>query len=344
MKRPTQIDVARLAGVSRATVSYVLNGLTDGPISITEETRRRVLKAIDELGYQPDAMAQSLRSGTTNTIGLLLPDMHNPHYWQIASGVEQEAQSEGYDLLLNSTSLDPDRELHSLRALSRRRIDGLILLLTFAEGVNDEIEQLVERRKPLVMMNGGLANIPGIDVAATSYYPGAMELMNYLLSLGHQRIGFIFGVAHDKMGLDRLSAYQEALQSADLPYDENLIEACGTTLEEGYLAAGRLLDRSPHPTALVVINDLLAIGALRAVAERGLRVPQDISIASFDDIDLASYVNPPLTTVRMDAEELGRMSARLVFTRLVNPKLAPQKIHIPSRLVIRSSTGPVSKR
>jgi len=340
MKRPTQIDVARLAGVSRATVSYVVNGLTEGPISITDETRRRVLKAIDELGYQPDAMAQSLRSGTTNTIGLLIPDMHNPHYWQMASGVEQEAQSEGYDLLLISTSLDPDRELYSVRSLSRRRIDGLILLLTFAHDVNDEIEQLVQRRKPLVMMNPGMANIPGIDVVETSYHEGATQLMDYLISLGHRRIGLIYGVAHDKMGLDRLNAYQDTLHKAGFEARESLIEPCGTTLEEGYQAAGRLLDRSPRPTALVVINDLLAIGALRAIAEHGLRVPEDISIASFDDIDLASYVTPPLTTVRMDAEQLGRTSARLVFSRLVNPKLAPQDIHIASQLVVRASTGP----
>ncbi len=340
MKRPTQIDVARLAGVSRATVSYVVNGLTEGPISITEETRQRVLHAINELGYQPDAMAQSLRSGTTNTIGLLIPDMHNPHYWQIASGVEQEAQSEGYDLLLISTSLDPDRELHSVRSLSRRRIDGLILVLTYENQVNDEIEQLVQRRKPLVMMNAGIGNVDGIDVVATSFQKGATQLMEYLLSLGHRCIGLIYGVAHDQMGWDRLTAYQAALQKASLPTEDNLIEYCGTTLEEGYQAAGRLLDRSPRVTALVVINDLLAIGALRAIAERGLRVPEDISIASFDDIALASYVNPPLTTVRMDAEELGRTSARLVFSRLVNPKLAPQNVHITGQLVIRSSTGP----
>lgn len=340
MKRPTQIDVARLAGVSRATVSYVVNGLTEGPISITNETRRRVLKAIDELGYQPDAMAQSLRSGTTKTIGLLIPDMHNPHYWQIASGVEQEAQNEGYDLLLISASLDPDRELYSIRSLSRRRIDGLILLLTFAHNINDEIERLVQRRKPLVMMNAGMANIHGIDVVETSYYEGAVQLMDYLIASGHRRIGMIYGVAHDGMGLDRLTAYKVALQKAGLPGDDNLVEHCGTTLEEGYKATGRLLNRSPRPTAIVIINDLLAVGALRAAAERGLRVPEDISVASFDDIDLASYVNPPLTTVRMDAEELGRTSARLVFSRLVNPKLAPQDIHIASRLVIRSSTGP----
>lgn len=334
MKQPTQSDVARLAGVSRATVSYVVNGLTESDISITEETRQRVLKAVQELGYQPDATAQSLRSGTTNTIGLLIPDMHNPHYWQIAQGVESEAQKEGYDLLLASTSLDPHREIHTVQALSRRRIDGLILLLTYTEQVQDELKKMVNRHRPIVLVNG---NHPDIDSVNANYAACAAQVMAHLIELGHRRIGLVHGVAHSGLGADRLNAYYQELTRAGLPIDESLVEWCGTTIAAGYEAAQRLLQA--HPTAIVVINDLLALGVLRAIANAGLRVPEDISVASFDDIDMAAYLNPALTTVRMDAEELGRAAIRIILNRLRNPKLPPQQVTIASDLVLRASTG-----
>lgn len=337
MKQPTQQDVARLAGVSRATVSYVLNGQTNSYVTITEETRERVLQAVNTLGYHPNAMAQSLRSGMTATVGLLIPDMHNPHYWQIAHGVEQAVQPQGYDMLLMSADLNPDREVHILQALSRRRIDGLILLLTFPEHIHQEIEMLVEQRKAIVLLNGP---IPSIDGARTSYAAGARDAMTHLYHLGHRRIGLIYGVAQSQLGLDRLNAYHDSLENFGLPLDEGLIVYCGTTLEDGYQAARRLLNLAERPTAVVVINDLLAIGALHASHECGLHVPQDISIVSFDDIAIAAYVNPPLTTVRMDAEELGRAAARLIFKRLQEPTLPPQEVFISSQLVVRASSGP----
>lgn len=335
-KRPTQHDVARLAGVSRATVSYVINGLADSAETITEETRQRVLKAVDELGYQPDAMAQSLRSGISRTVGLLIPDLHNPHYWQIISGVDQEVRSAGYDLLMINTALDPSRELHSIRALSQRRIDGLILLLTFPGQVSDTIRQLAQHDRPLILINGSM---PGMNVVSTSYSTGATELMSYLLASGHCRIGLIYGVAHPDLGIDRLNAYRHCLQNAGIDSGDQLVEPCGTTLEDGYAAAHRLLDRVPAPTAIIAINDLLAIGALRAALERGLRVPNDLSVASFDDIDVAAYLNPPLTTVRIDAEQIGRSAAQQMFARLQTPDLPPQTLHLSGRLIIRASTG-----
>ncbi len=338
MKRPTQADVARLAGVSRATVSYVINGLADSTIPITEETRLRVLQAVDELGYQPDAVAQSLRYGTTNTIGLLIPDMVNPHYWQILKGVEEIVQAEGYNLLLTSTSLDPERELSSVRALARRRIDGLILLLSYTNQVLQEIDPLIKRRKPLVLVK---ESMPGVDVVNPGHDEGAKAIMEHLLELGHRRIGLVYGVANSELGTERLEAYCEGLAAAGIPVDESLIAYCGTTLEAGYRAALELLNCQPRPTALMVINDLLAIGALRAITASGLRVPEDISVASFDDVDMAAYLNPPLTTVDIQAEEIGRAAARMIFQRIRNPNMPTQLAEIPGRIVVRGSTGVV---
>lgn len=334
MKRPTQVDVARLAGVSRATVSYVINGLEDNLVS--EETRQKVLKAVETLGYQPDAMAQSLRSGQTNTIGLLIPDMDNPHYWQIAKGVEEVAQQAGFDLLLISAALNIDREQHGVQALSRRRVDGLILILTFGEEVRDDINKLVRQRKPVVLMSGPTN---GVDYVHVHQGEGTRKVMEHLFSLGHRRIGFVYGVATPGLGLDRLSVFRDLLRQ--IGQDNPPIEHCGTTIEDGYRAASRLLERHPRPTALLVINDLLAIGALRAAADLKLNVPGDVSIASFDDISLSVYTQPRLTTVGMDATHIGRTAAQMILNRLHNPRLPQQTAEILSHLFIRDSTGPV---
>ena len=334
-KRPTQADVARLAGVSRATVSYVVNGLRDNQVS--EETRQRVLEAVASLGYQPDAMAQSLRLGTNNTIGLLIPDMDNPHYWHIAKGVEIEAQASDYDLLLISASLLPDRELHSIRALSRRRVDGLILILTFIDHENEHILDLIGQGKPLVLLDG---HTQLIDTVRLDEADAAAAVMAHLLALGHRRIGFVYGVARQGMGGLRLNAYRQALAEAGLPVTDDLVAYCGTTTEDGYRAALDLFQRPSRPTALLVINDLLALGVLRAAADCGLRVPQDVSIASFDDINLSVYAVPRLTTVGINASAMGQAAARLVLQRLENPDDPVRQLQMAGQLFVRESTGP----
>ena len=339
MKRPTQTDVALLAGVSRAAVSYVINNRANGPISITEDTRQKIRQAAQQLGYQPDAAAQSLRLRSSRTIGVLIPDMLNPHYWDMVRGVEEQVYSHQFDLLLMSTSLKEDRERTALRTLLRRRVDGLILGLTFIDQENEEMETLVHRRSPMVLLGGDRCDA---DSVIPDDGNGARQLLSHLLELGHRRIGLVFGVAHRAMGSTRLSAYKQMLKEAapDLP-QEDYIEMCGPRLEDGYQAALRLLDRRPRPTAIMVINDLLAIGALHAAAERGLRVPQDVSITGFDDIEQAAYLNPALTTVQMNAWEMGRTAARLLFERMDQPEHSPAHILAPTCLIKRASTGPV---
>lgn len=338
MKRPTQADVAQLAGVSRATVSYVLNRQTDGRVPISEETRRRVLEAVAELGYEPDARAQSLRSGSTKTIGLLIPDLQNPHFWQIINGATQEARRAGYDLLLTSSDLDPQQEEDSLKALSRRRIDGLILLTAFTGLSQDLLNQMAARRLPIVMI--GCKDLD-FDCIGSNYSDSAGEVMAHLRQLGHERIAFIHGVANERSGLDRLQPYKDSLQEAGLPFDESLVAHCGATTEDGYEAARHLLSLSPRPTAVIVINDLLALGVMRAAADLDLRIPQDFSLVSFDDIPLAGYLTPRLTTVHTEAEAIGRGAVELLLQRLQNGERPFQAVHIPTHLVIRESTGAV---
>lgn len=338
-KRPTQADVARVAGVSRATVSYVVNGLANGQVSISQETFQRVQAAVLKLGYQPDARAQALRSGgKTNTLGLLLPDLNNPFYWKIAAAVEQEAQKAGFDLLLFSTSLSAEREAHTLNALARRQIDGLILSLTFPDALSQTLKQLGRRLNPVVILGKQLENLDTVAVNP-GYQVYARHIMTYLFTMGHRTIGLIYGVVNPNIDSGRLAAYREALQEFGLEVDESLIDHCGTTLQDGYQAAYRLLAHQPRPTALVAINDLLALGALRAIAEHDLTVPRDISIVGFDDIDMAAYLNPPLTTVHYDAEAVGQAAVRLILARLNDPERPSEVIQLPTRLITRGSTA-----
>ncbi|MBX3010395.1 MAG: LacI family DNA-binding transcriptional regulator [Caldilineaceae bacterium] len=346
-KRPTQADVARLAGVSRATVSYVVNGVDTGRVTLTAETRQRVLAAIQQLGYQPDARAQALRSGgIAKTIGLLLPDLHNPYYWKVAAGVEREAQQAGFDLALYSTALNAEREAHTLQALLQRRIDGLILHLTFPQSARTLLEAFTQRGNPVVILHellpdfqAALAKLDTV-VLKPSYRESAHQLMHHLFSLGHRRIGFLYGVATPAIDSGRLLAYQEALQAMGIAVEDRLIARCGITLADGYQATQRLLQQQPRPTAIVAINDLLAIGALRAIVECGLRVPTDVSLTGFDDIEMAAYLNPPLTTVQYDAIAVGRAAVKLILQRLDEPMRPVQVCYLPTRLLIRQSTGP----
>ena len=340
MKRPTQVDVARLAGVSRATVSYVINGQTNGRVSISPETQQRVLDAVAELGYEPDAQAQALRSGSTHTIGVIIPDIHNPHFWQFVDGIEQEAQVSGYHLLVSSTSLDLKHEQDNLKDLARRRIDGLILQGYFTEPsktTNQIFKRLLKRQLPIVVLGETPLNV---DSIWSDYRAATDKVMTYLLSLQHQRIGFIYGVKAPILGEDRLLPYQENLVRSGLPVDESLIVACGHTIEDGYQAAYQLLSQSPRVTAVIAINDLLAIGVLRAAADLSIHIPSQLSVVSYDDITMANYLIPRLTTVSKEPVKFGREAMKLILARLQEPTRPIQRIEMPIRFIIRESTGP----
>jgi len=344
MKRPTQADVARLAGVSRATVSYVVNDQTGGRVPISEETRQRVLDAIAELDYVPDARAQALRSGSTKTIGLIVPDIHNPHFWEIADGVEQEANAAGYHILLSSIPPENKFAEDIFKDLSHRRIDGLVMVPSFiyhSEEAQKTLDNLLKRRVPIVAMMGDQGDVSNeIDRVISDYRDTTREVMNHLLSLHHRRIGFIYGIAVPELGNDRLFAYRESLEAAGLPLDPDLVVECGPTIEDSYQATRQLLVLPSPPTAILAINDLLAVGALRAIRDLNLEVPQDISLVGYDNIPLAKYLVPRLSTASKDGEKMGREAVRLLLARLQDPDRPCQKIGLPARLILRESTGP----
>lgn len=336
MKRPTQVDVAKLAGVSRATVSYVLNGHTDGRVPISGQTQQRVLDAIEELGYEPDARAQALRSGNTKTIALIIPDLRNPHFCEYATGIEEAARAAGFHILLSSTTLNDDYAVDIFKGLARRRFDGLILVSSFileSKEAQTTLARIRKRGLPIVELSYGE------DSVSVDYSKATEEVMSYLLSLGHRCIGLIYGVGGHELAEDRLQPYRAFLESVGIPVDEDIIIECGPTIEDGYQAAKELLELDPRPTAILAINDLLAMGALRAAADLELHVPNDLSLVGYDNIPMANYLVPRLTSVTKDARTLGRKAFELLLVRIQNPDLPRQQIHNPARLIIRESTG-----
>lgn len=343
MKRPTQVDVAKLAGVSRTTVSYVLNGAPDNNlVPISPETKQRVLDAIAELGYEPDARAQALRSGNTKTIAFIITDIRNPHYADYAVGIEEEASTSGFHVLISNTDLNTETGVENFRDLTRQRIDGLILASTFILGSDEAktiLTQLVERKFPIVELSSWY----GIDGVLSDYQDATVDVMNHLFSLGHRRIGMVYGVSAHETARDRLQPYLDCLREENIPYDPDLIIEDGPTLEDGYQAAKKLLSLPSRPTAIIAINDLLAFGVLRAAADLGLQVPKDLSVVGYDNIPMANYLVPRLTTVTKDAVTLGRNAFRLLLARIQDPSIPFQHYTIPAKLIIRESTGEAPK-
>lgn len=335
MKRPTQKDVAQKAGVSRSTVSYVLNDQTELKIPISDETRQRVMEAIAELGYEPDARAQSLRSGDTNIVGVIIPAIQNPFFWQLLSGISAGLQENGYSLHLSHHPLDMQQEANTIRELTRQPVDGFILLAAIKYLLPRLTDYLRNSGRPIVEITAAKAEF---DHVIHTYSSGTRALMAHLLELGHQRIGFVYGITKDVQGFDRLLIYRDILKEAGLPpYEVH----CNESLEGAYQAAHTLLQHKDRPTALLVINDMLAIAVMRAASDLGLSIPRDLSIASFDDIPFADYTIPRLTTVSGNSEESGRDAVRLLLKRFAEPDL-PQQIAKPEvQLIIRESTGPV---
>lgn len=333
-KRPTQADVAKLAGVSRATVSYVLNDRMDGRIPITDQTRDRVLDAAKALGYEPNALARNLKAGSSSMIGVLMPAVHNPHYWDILDGVAEVVNDQDYNLCLSVSNLDLARERWCLQSFQEQRFDGLILMPTFTDILIDEVKALSRRASPAVFT----MVMEGADWVVTDTRGGAEAMMTHLLQLGHRRIGFINGAARPHLSQTREDVYREKIHATGLPLDEDLIRHCGHTMENSYIEAQALLDLPQPPTAIWTINDLLAVSAMRAIHERGLRIPDDIALAGFDDIVFAKQLYPALTTVHMPSVEMGRKAAEMLFKRMDDPRCEPMHAVLDTHLVIRQST------
>ncbi len=336
-KRVTAKDVAQLAGVSRTTVSLVLNNAPN--VHISPETRRRVLEAARQLNYHPHAAARSLVSQRSMTLGLVLcqsPEQvfADPFLPQVLQGINYVAQAAGYRILLE-TMTNPEDDGYAALALENR-IDGFIL--SGPRSDDSALRALYEDRFPIVLL-GRLpdVSIPFVDVDNVHAAYGAVS---HLIHLGHTRIGMITnGPLHYTASADRLEGYRRALADHGLEYDDALVVFGAFREESGQVAMDRLLALDDPPTAVFAASDAIALGALVSLRRQGLRVPDDVALVGFDDIPLAAYVNPPLTTVRLPARQLGEEAARLLIALVEGRPVETTEILLETTLIVRESCG-----
>jgi LacI family transcriptional regulator len=335
-KRPTQDDVARIAGVSQTVVSLVLNDRS--LVAISPETRQRVLAAIADLGYVPDGSARSLRTRKTLIIASLIPDITNPFYPAFERGIQDVADANNYDLIAYNTDGNRAKELRCLRSMQRARVDGIIA--TPFQLTADDLAPLLENGVPVVMF-GELVSEPArapFDSIFVNDYTAAGELVAYLLGRGYLPLGMIAAAEDHLRREGRTVAYRQVLAGSTLPQKELLARGEDPTEAGGYAAMQTLLAGSPRPRAVFAANDMMAMGAMVAIREAGLRVPEDIAVAGFDDIPVARLLNPPLTTVAQFPERLGRRAAELLFERLHGTFTGEgRRLEMPYELMVRAS-------
>ncbi|HEC22840.1 MAG TPA: LacI family transcriptional regulator [Chloroflexi bacterium] len=329
---PTMRDVAERAGVSVTTVSHVINETR--PVS--DELRTRVLAAIEELGYQPNALARSLRRKKTHTIGMILPDSANPFFAEVARSIEAVSFEHGYSVILCNTDGDLEKELLYTDLLVEKRVDGILFV---AAGMSAEhILALEEQHMPVVVIDRDIPDV-AVDSVLTDNAQGGLLATRHLIELNHRRIGCITGPSDVTPSAERVSGYQQALQENGIPLDETLIVRGDFQYESGYRATRHLLALSDPPTAIFACNDLMAIGAVCAARELGLSVPEDLSIVGFDDIRLASFVNPSLTTIAQPKHEMGVLATQMLLERMQDRDRPPRRQMLSTSLVPRQSTA-----
>lgn len=341
MKQVTVYDIAKEAKVSVATVSRVLNGTAP----VRASTRAKIEAIMHKHQFQPNALARSLSKRETGIIGVILPDITNPFFPEVFSGIVQEGQETGYTFFLCDTMGHYEKESEFLNIMQEKRVDG-ILFMGGRINLNDcdgaLVQEVVEHANkiPLVLVNGNLKHTE-LTRVATDEYEGTTLAVRHLLELGHTKIGFIGGQSHMATTLVKLRAFRKCMREAGLPIRDEWVLPEDFSVDAGIRQMHRLLALPERPTAVCCVNDFTAIGAMKTALEQGLRVPDDISIVGFDDIVLAHHFVPELTTVSQQAHELGR-TAVSVLRRLINKERVKKLTSLQPKLVVRQSTAPPS--
>jgi LacI family transcriptional regulator len=326
----TIIEVAEKAGVSFGTVSRVVNN----DIHVKKETRERVLKVMDRLGYVANRQARSLAGGKSNIIGVLVPDLGTGYIEEIIRGIDAELSLSDLDLILYTTHRTASKEANYVANLAKGMVDGLLLVLPRSPA--DYIGTLTGRNFPFVLIDhqGTGRNCPA--VGATNWQ-GAYRATEYLIKLGHSRIGFITGSMDLGCSMERLEGYLSALRTHHASDAPELIYEGTFFQPDGYAGASALLDLPNPPSAIFASNDIMALGVMDAVRSRGLRIPDDVSIVGFDDIPQSAVVRPALTTVNQPLEKMGRVATQMLLDLLRQPDKEVSRIELPTELVIRDS-------
>src|SRR5215204_6521566 len=333
-------DVARVAGVHPATVSRALNEETRALVN--EDTARRVLKAAEKLGYQPNPIARGLKTNRSYTIGVLVPDLTNPLFPPILRGIEDGLETAGYTPLIANTDNDPERELLDSQAMRARQVDGIVAAT--ARRDHRLHDALLEAGIELVLVNRRQAELP-VSSATADDRLGMRLAVEHLIALGHTRIAHLAGPLDYSTGLDRHESFHASMRAAGLEPDPSLVlVAEAFTESEGARLCGELMADGRQFTAIAAANDLLALGCYDVFAERGVRCPEEVSVVGFNDMPFAARFSPPLTTIHIPHYEIGQGAAELMLERLHDADLAPREIRLEPSLVVRESTASPAQR
>ena len=331
-KKVTLVDVARHAGVSRATASLVLR---KSPL-VADKTREKVLASMRALGYVYNRSAASLRSRRSQAIGLVITDITNPFFAELAVSIETQLSDAGYAVLLSNTMEDTAKQERLLHVMNGHQVDG-VFLCPAQETTGETIELLQRWRLPGVMV---ARYIPGVeyDYAGVDNQAGAAQAVEHLYARGHRRIAFLGGHPMSSARRDRYRGYLDALRRLGLEAPPDLSVTSPATRRGGYEALVRLLDLPEPPTAVLCYNDVVAFGALHALQARHRTPGRDFGVVGFDDVADASLVRPALTTVAIEPDRIGRAATDLLLARIESPDTPPRRIILPTRLVVRASS------
>ncbi len=337
-KRPTQADVAQKAGVSQAMVSYVLNDNSN--ITVPEDTRRRILATMDELGYVPNRAARILRTNRTATIACIVPDITNTFHTTFARGIQVVAEQHGYDMVLYNTDRIPENEKKYLRRIQEGPVDGVVITAYHLSA--KDFVPLLKLNIPVVIQGPNIMplQVKGfpLDSLHVNDIEAASTIVSFFIEKGHTRIGMIAGQENTPPREQREAGYRQTLKKHNIPIDEQLIRG-GDFREEGaYRSMQNLLNQSPRPTAVFAASDVMAIGAIMAIRDAGLDVPGDIAVIGFDDIPMAKHITPSLTTIAQSEGKLGQRAAQMLFDRLEDraPNVGRRE-EMPFKLIVRGS-------
>ena len=326
----TQEDVAERAGVSATTVSHVINETR----FVSQDLRERVQRAMEELDYQPNVIARSLRRQRTHNIAVILPDIAYPFFAEVARGIEDEGFHAGYKAILCTSQGDREKERACLRLVRTKQVDGVILVA--GADMREHVETLVHRGTPVVVCN---RPFPGIEVntVIVDDEDCGFRATSHLIALGHRRIGCITGPAGLPISAGRVEGYRRALETAGIPIQEDLVVEGDFRNLGGFEAMNQLLALDGPPTAVFACNDLMAMGAICAASKQRLKVPDGVAIVGCDDIALAAFTNPSLTTVRLPKREMGATAVRMLVGRIEDESRPVQERVLPTELVVRDS-------
>ena len=329
-------EVARRANVSVGTVSNVLANSE----SVRPELRRRVEDAMLALDYHPNQIARSLKTRQTKTLGMVISDITNPFFPQVVRGAEDAATRLGYLLMMLNSDDNAERERQAVGLLRARKVDGLLLTVASGSGELTHVAQFRDAGLPVVCLD---RDVPGLefDLVCADNVRGASMCMQHLLSRGHRRIGFLAGSPGLLTAQGRLQGYRAAIEAAGLPLDPALVMHGDFRLDSGYRLTKEMLLQPDPPTALFASNAMMGFGALKAINELGLRCPEDLALAVFDEVPFGDVIQPRLTVVAQPAYEIGRMGAELLIARLEGREKSeqPVRIMLMPELVVRESTS-----